>query len=178
MSETDVADYSLKIHSCEMVVRYVDIHPNTLLAQAQLLNSGVTAKYPVRHVKMMTELLPAQTQIKEIDNVFLGDVPNRMGCFMVANRDQAGRMSKNPFHLRHNSMSKIAVRVEGQTVSPGMLTIDNDSKDAYFQLLRASGKLKRVESSLIEPDDFLEGYTIFLYDLTARGQCGDEQFTI
>ena len=32
--------------------------------------------------------------------------------------------------------------------------------------------------SLIELDDFLEGYAIFLYDLTARGQCEDEQFTI
>ena len=75
MAETNVSDYCLKIHSCDLVVRYVDIHLNTLVAQAQLLDSGVTAKYKIQHVKMMTELLPAQTQIKEIDNIFLGDVP-------------------------------------------------------------------------------------------------------
>ena len=143
----------------------------------------------------MTELLPAQTQIKEINNLFLGNVPNRMGRFMVANRDQAGRMTKNPFHFRHNNISKIAVSLEGQTVSPGVLSIDTsskdakhnniskvavsvegqtvspgvlsidtsskDAKDAYFQLVRASGKLKRVESSIIEPDDF---FYIFLYE--------------
>ena len=129
----------------------------------------------------MSELLPAQTQIKEIDNVFLGNVTNRMGCFMVANRDQAGTMTKNPFHFRHKNISKIAVSVDGQTVSPGVLSIDissKDAKDAYFQLMTTSGKLKKVESSIIEPDDFLEGYTLFLYDLTPRGQCGDEQFTI
>ena len=100
---------------------------------------------------------------------------------MVANRDQAGRMTKNPFHFRHDNISKIAVSVEGETVSPGVLSIDTsskDAKDAYFQLMRASGKLKRVESSIIEPDDFLEGYMLFLYDLTPCGQCGDEQFTI
>ena len=99
-----------------MLMHYVDIHPNTLLAQAQLLDSGVTAKHPVRHVKMMTELLPSNTQVEEIDNVFLGDVPNRMGCLMVANRYQAGRMTKNHFHFRHNSISKITIHLEGQTV--------------------------------------------------------------
>ena len=146
---------------------------STILAQQQLLQSRVNARYSVRHVKVMTELLPAQAQIKEIDNVFLGNVPNRMGCFMVANRDQAGRMTKNPFDFRHNNISKIAVSVEGQTLSPVVLSIDTtfkDAKDAYFQLMRASGKLKRVESSTMEPDDFLEGYTLFLYDLTPRGQ--------
>ena len=44
--------------------------------------------------------------------------------------------------------------------------------------MRASGKLKRVESSIIEPSDFLEGYMLFLYNLTPHRQCGDEQFTI
>ena len=44
--------------------------------------------------------------------------------------------------------------------------------------MRASGKLKRVESSIIEPNDFLKGYTFFLYDLTPCDQCGGEQFTI
>ena len=83
MAESDVADYHLKIHSCEMLVHYVNIHPNILLAQAQILDSSVTAKYPVRHVKMVTQLLPSNAQVKEIDNIFLGDVPNRMGCFMV-----------------------------------------------------------------------------------------------
>ena len=132
----------------------MNIHPSTILAQQQLLQSGVNARYPVPHVKLMTELLPAQTQIKEIDNVFLGNLPNRMGCFMVANRDQAGRMTKNPFHFRHSNILKIAVSVEGQTVSPGVLSIDissKDAKDAYFQLMRAYGKLERVESSIIEP---------------------------
>ena len=94
---------------------------------------------------------------------------------MVANHDQAGRITRNPFDFRHNSLTKITVRVEGQTVSPGELTFNGDSKDACFL---TTGKYKRTESSLIEPDDFLEGNTIFLYDLTAHGQCGDEQFII
>ena len=105
MSANDVDDYHLKINSCELVVRYVDIHPITILAQLQLLQSGANAIYPMRHVKLMIELLPAQTQIKEIDNIFFGNLPNRIGCFMVANRDQAGRMTKNPFHFRHNNIS-------------------------------------------------------------------------
>ena len=111
-----------------MLVRYVDIHLNTLLAQTQLLDSGVTAKYPVRHIKIMTELLPSNAQVKEIDNVFLGDVPNRMGFFMVANRDQAGRMTKSPFHFRHNSISKITIRLDGQIISPSILTDDGDAR--------------------------------------------------
>ena len=45
-------------------------------------------------------------------------------------------------------------------------------------MLRASEKFKRNESSLIELDDFLEGYAVLLYDLTASSQCKDEQFTI
>ena len=136
MAEPDVADYHLKIHSCEMLVRYVDIHPDTLLAQAQLLDSDITAKCTVRHIKMITELLPSNAQVKENHNVFLDDVPNRMGCCMAANRDQAGRTTKNPFHFRHNSISKITVCLEGQTVSPGILTFDNDAKEAYFHTLR------------------------------------------
>ena len=85
MSANDVDGYCLKIHSCELVVRYVDIQASTILGQQHLLQSGVNARYPMWHVKVMTELLPAQTQIKEIDNIFLGNVPNDIGCFMVAN---------------------------------------------------------------------------------------------
>ena len=58
-----------------------------------------------------------------------------MGCFTVANQDQAGRMTKNPFHFRHNNILKLAVSIEGQTVSPGVLSIytsAKDAKDAYY----------------------------------------------
>ena len=132
-----MSGYCLKIHSCELVVCYVDVQTSTILAQQQFLLSRVNASYLVWHVKGMTELLPAQTQIKEIDNVFLGNVPNHM----VASQDQAGRMTKNPFHFRHNNISKIALSIDGQTVSPGVLSIDTsskDAKDADFQLLGAS----------------------------------------
>ena len=72
---------------------------------------------------------------------------------MVANRDKAGRMTKHPFHFHHNSTSKIIVRLEGQTVSPGIHTV-RDAKEAYFQMLHASGRFSRNESSMIELDDF------------------------
>ena len=47
VSANDVDGYHLKIHSCELIVCYVDIHTSTILAQQQLLQSGVNARYSV-----------------------------------------------------------------------------------------------------------------------------------
>ena len=68
----------------------------------------------------------------QMSNMFLVDILNQMGCFMVATRDQVGIITKNLFHFRYNLLSKVTVRVEGQTVSPGKLTLNGDTKNAYF----------------------------------------------
>ena len=53
MSANNVDGYCLKIYFCELVIGYVDINLSTILAQKQLLQSGVKARFPISDVKLI-----------------------------------------------------------------------------------------------------------------------------
>ena len=50
--------------------------------------------------------------------------------------------------------------------------------EAYNTLMRSTGRYKGTHSMLVDYNDFGNGNTILVFDLTARGECNSEQFTV
>ena len=50
--------------------------------------------------------------------------------------------------------------------------------EAYDTLMRSTGQYESSCSMLVDYNNFGNGSTILVFDLTARGECNSEQFTV
>lgn len=71
-----VANGLFEILEAELYVRKVKISSSVLLAHHKAL-AVATAKYPITRVDVKTITIPANTQSRVLDNVFLGTLPKR-----------------------------------------------------------------------------------------------------
>lgn len=71
-----VATGTFEILEAELYVRKVKISSSVLLAHHKALNVA-TAKYPITRVDVKTITIPAGTQSRVLDNVYLGNLPKR-----------------------------------------------------------------------------------------------------
>ena len=105
MSDKNDAKYTLKIPSCKCSVRRVKIADTTKIAlQSMIEQRHESFHYPIRHVKMKSELLNSGSSNFEFDNVFFGHVPNHLTLCTMENRSMYGLFKENPFHFEHNGL--------------------------------------------------------------------------
>ena len=72
MSDKNDAKYRLKIHSCTLMVRRIKLVEDSILAlQSTIEINHQVFRYPLRHVKMKSELLTSGSSNFEFDNQFL-----------------------------------------------------------------------------------------------------------
>ena len=160
MSDKNDAKYALKIHSCKRSVRRVKIAETTKIAlQSTIEQHHESFRYPIRHVKMKSELLNS--------------------VCTVENRSMYGVFKENPFHFKHNGLESLIITVGNET----LIRLDFDFAngqyvEAYDTLMRSTGQYKSSRSMLVDYNDFGNGNTILVFDLTARGECNSEQFTV
>lgn len=81
-------------------VRKVKINPSILLAHARAL-SFTPAKYPITQVEVKTVTIGTDIQSKSIDNIFLGQIPERCIIGIVKSRAFNGALLLNPFNFDH-----------------------------------------------------------------------------
>ena len=180
MSDKNDAKYILKIHSRKCSVRRVKIADTTKIAlQNTIEQQHESFRYPICHVKMKSELLNSGSSNFEFDNVFFGHVPNCLTLCTVENRSMYGVFKENPFHFKHNGLESMIITVGNET----LICLDFDFAngqyvEAYDTLMRSTGQYKGSRSMLVDYHDFGNGSTILVFDLTARGECNSEQFTV
>ena len=97
----------------------------------------------------------------------------------VENRSMYGVFKENPFHFKHNNLESLTVSVESDT----LIRLDFDFEignyvEAYDTLMCSMGQYKGGCSMLVDYHDFGYGTMILVFDLTVRGECNSEQFTM
>lgn len=65
-----------EITDAVLYARKVKISSSTLLAHHKVLNT-TTAKYPITRVDVKTITIPATTQSRTLDNIYIGSMPSR-----------------------------------------------------------------------------------------------------
>ena len=126
---------------------------------------------------MKFELLTSGSSNFEFDNQFFGHLPNHLTMCTVENRSMYGVFKENPFHFKHNNLETLTVSVDSDTLI--RLDFDNGNYvEAYDTLMRSTGQYKGGRSILVVYHDFGNGTMILVFDLTARGECNSEQFTV
>ena len=180
MSDKNDAKYQLKIHSCTLMVRRIKlVEASKLALQSTIESNHQVFRYPLRHVKMKSELLTSGSSNFEFDNQFFGHIPNRLTMCTVENRAMYGVFKENPFHFKHNNLETLTVSVDSDTLIRLDFDFDNGNYvEAYDTLMRSTGQYKGGRSMLVDYHDFGNGTMILVFDLTARGECNSEQFTV
>ena len=180
LSDKNDTKYALKIHSCKCSVGRVKIADTTKIAlQSTLEQHHESFHYTIRHVKMKSELLNSGSSNFEFDNVFFGHVPNRLTLCMVENRSMYGMFKENPFHFKHSGLESLIITVSNETlISLDFDFVNGQYVEAYDTLMRSTGQYKGSRSMLVDYNNFGNGNTILAFNLTARGECNSEQFTV
>ena len=177
MSDKNDAKYRLKIHSCTLMVRRIELVEATKLAlQTTIESNHQVFHYPLRHVKMKSELLTSGSSNFEFDNQFFGHIPKRLTMCTVENRSMYGVFKENLFHFKHNNLESLIVSVDSDTLTRLDFDFNNGNYiEAYDTLMHSMGQYKGGRSMLVDYHDFGNGTMILVFHLTARGECNSEQ---
>ena len=180
MSDKNDAKYRLKIHSCTLMVQRIKLVEATKLAlQTTIESNHQVFRYPLHHVKTKSELLTSGSSNFEFDNQVFGHIPNRLTMCTVENRSMYIVFKENPFHFKHNNLQSLTVSVGSDTLIRLDFDFDNGSyAEAYDTVMPSKGQYKGGRSMLVDYDDFGNGMMILVFNLTARGECNSEQFTV
>jgi hypothetical protein len=158
----------IKLLDFKLFIRRVNVSPSVLLAHAQALEKS-PAKYPVNRVDIKTVTIAQGLQSKNIDNLFMNQLPQRVIIGFVDNRAYNGDYTRNPFKFQHFNLNYLQLHVDGQPVPSQPLTPDF-SKDLYMEcyntLFTGTGIHWKDEGNGISWSDYSKGNTLFVFDLS------------
>ncbi|XP_056127237.1 uncharacterized protein F54H12.2-like [Rhinichthys klamathensis goyatoka] len=169
----DVA-YKLNIVTASLYVNKVSVSPPVRLGHAQALLS-TTAKYPIDRVCLKNFSIPAGARVSNQENLFLGTLPKSIVLAMVDNDAFTGSYDKNPFAFKHYDLEFLAVYVDGQQFPAKPLQPNFEAGLAvreFYQLAMTTGRHLKNQALSIDRNDFLNGYTLYAFNLTPDEDCG------
>ena len=159
--------YKITIVDAIFYVKKIDLTPSVFNAINTVLNDK-NAQYAItRTPKVFT--VPRGQQSKHIDNAFLGEIPKHIAICMMDSDSYNGNYKKNPFNFQHYNLTQIGISVNGEEIPFKPLKLNFDDKlfvTAYNTVFSGTRKLHGNSGSIIKREDYSEGYTIIITDLT------------
>lgn len=174
ISKATGADFRVHVIDAILYVRKLTCSDTHVLNDIATLNKE-PAKYKIRRTVIRNITIPAGTQDLQRDNVFLGELPKRVVLCLVDTGAFNGDYKKNPFRFRPYDLNYLALHVDEKQFPAVPLTPDFTSNKvlrSYMQLFEATGRLFADGGIDITPSDFVDGYTLFAFDLTPDGSHG------
>ena len=126
-SPTVAASFKVQLLDVKFMLRKVQISPVIQEAHAKALEVN-NAKYPVTRGECKTILISAGTRSATEENLYSGQLPNRIVGF-VTNNALNGAFNANPFQFQHFGLQHIEVTVDGKQVPMKPLKADFASGD-------------------------------------------------
>ena len=103
-----MGDGKLIIKDAALYVRKVKLSPSVLLGHIKAFGRGM-AKFPVKREKIKTFSVAASNLIVNHENLFLGQLLNRLMFGLVENQSFVGQSSKNPYNFTHFDTDYVAL---------------------------------------------------------------------
>ena len=156
------------IKDMSLFVRKVKVHPSVQLGHIKALDRA-TAKYPVKRVETKVFSIPKNNMSANQENLFLGQLPNRIVIGLVENSAFSGSRNQSPFHFKHFDTDFLALYLDGMQVPSKPLQPDFEKENhmrSYVSLFSGTGLMCRDQGNDISRDEYGNGYTLFAFDLT------------
>ena len=153
--------YKITIVDAILYVKKIELTPSVFNAK--------NAQYAITRTMPRVFTVSRGQQSQHIDNAFLGEILKRIAVCMMDNDSYNGNCKKNPFNFKHYNLTQIGISVNGEEVPFKPLKLNFDDKlsvTVYTTLFSGTGKLHGNSGSIIKREDYSEGYTIIVADLT------------
>jgi hypothetical protein len=169
LHSNDGEQFKINIQDVSLYVRKVKVNPQVQLAHLQTLQKG-NAKYPLKRVVTKVFAVPqGQMQVQK-ENLFLGQLPNRLIIGLITNQAFHGSYAHNPFNFKHYNTNYICLHVGGHSIPAKPFTPNFEQglfARSFFTLSQAAGTAFQDAGNGIHLSDYDKGYTLWVFDLTA-----------
>lgn len=158
----------IKLLDATLYIRKVIVSPSILLSHAQALEKS-PAKYPLNRVDLKTVTITAGLRDKNLDNLFMNQLPQRIVIGFVDNRAFNGDFGRNGFNFQHFNLNYLSLMVDGHPVPSQPLTPDYQNSlymEAYNTLFCGTGIHFRDLGNSISHSDYPGGNTLYCFDLS------------
>ncbi len=130
---------------------------------------------PMKRVTMKTLTVPrGQTTILH-DNIYLGQIPERIVLGLLSDAAMSGGYHTNPFNFQHFNLNYLALYVNGEMV-PSRPYQPNFANNHYIRdylsLFEGTRTLFSDKSVDINRDEYAHGFTFWIFDLSPDHACG------
>lgn len=169
MAKSDDAEkYKIKITDAILIIRKVKIAPAVLLAHAATM-MRYTVKYPITRCEVKSITIPTGISSTSLDNIFLGQLPQRIIVAFVSAAAFNGSYQLNPFNFQHFNHTYLTAATDSALhitpLKPNFKA--NLYMQAYNTLFTYTGISFSDSGNGISREDFPNGYNLTVFDLTA-----------
>lgn len=167
--------YKLELLSVRFIVRKIRVSEGVLLGHNDVLQKK-PAQFPLVRKECKAFAIPAGIALFKQDNIFLGQLPQRVVIAMVLGDAFGGNYQRNPFVFDHFDATLVQLYADGVPVRsrPFQPNIDDGVYiECYNSLYREFGKIDAERGSVIKLDDWPRGYSLFAFSLSSDADCDD-----
>lgn len=166
-------NYIFDITEAKLIIQTLQIERPLSLAIAQTLERS-NARFKIRRVTL--KHLPIAQGLTTIhyDQVYNGLIPERIVLAMVNDGSFNGSYQANPFYFRHFDINYLSLYVNGQMIPSRPYQPDFENGRyirEYNSLFEGSCTQFANKTVPISRSEFGNGFTIFVFDLTADQMC-------
>ena len=179
MSPDVDADYKVVITHAVLHVRRVRVNPSVALGHARALEKS-HAVYPLTRSEIKAFSVPQGSLSVSKDNLFLGQLPQRLVIACVDADSYNGVLNKSPFNFQHKNLNFLNLTLDGQSVpstkalTPKFTQTNGQAcTQAYQTLFTGLNKMYNDTGNFISLEEFSQGYTIYCFDLSPDLNVGD-----
>ncbi len=176
VSSEENPNYKVVIQECVFRVRRVTVAPSVLMSHGQSLQQ-TTAKYPINRIDCKVVSVPRGNMSGNQPNIFQGALPNRIVIGMVDADAFNGTYAKNPFNFKNYDITIMGLTVNGENLpgKPLQLKFGQGSNyiSAFQTLYAGTHKMFENQGNGITREEYANGYTLFVFDLTPDLCLGD-----
>ena len=160
------------IEECVFRVRRINVSSTVMIGHTEALKH-TRAKYPINRIERKVLSAPRGNYSGNQPNIFQGQLTDRIVICMVDSTSFNGSFRKNPFNFKNYDTTYLALTVNGEHLPSKPLQMKfGDAEGANYvsalqTLYAGSNKLFQNEGNGISRDEYPQGYTLFVFDLTA-----------
>lgn len=163
------SEFTVKVLEASIFVRRVKINPTVLIDHAKKLEV-CSAKYPITRVDVKSFTIPSGVLGQSLDNVYLGQMPERIVIGLVSNTAFNGSFTLNPFNFHHHNVNYLALYIDGQQVPAKALqpdyTVSGQYVQCYHTLFSGSNIQYKNNGNAISRSMYPYGFCLYAFDLT------------
>lgn len=171
--------FRMSLNDIKLYLKVVEpVDAVSLALESSLMKN--TLKYPIRRTQIKTLSVAAGRRDLPSEPVFTGQIPRRLVVAFVDEDAFHGVYNKSPFNFKNFNISEIQVMAGGVNYPPNPIQTDfpNDHyKLAYAQLFEAMGQNATKHTCEITAEEFKNGTTLFVFDLT-QSSSDDESWEL